>query len=341
MNSNEAGPDSDIAQVLDGFRQSLDQNSKMMRDMVANHSRELHAIRQERRKERFWQNIRSALFAVAMLAGPLFLMFAASTAGRGAHFKDGYVALVRVNGVIDAKTNASAMNLVNALERAFDDKKAKGVVLLINSPGDSPVQSSIVRDRLIALRQEHPKTKVWAIGEDMMTSGAYFISMGSDHVCANRSSVVGSIGFIQDSWGFDKLIDKLDIERRVFTAGASKARMDMFKPLSVEDQLKIQELLGAVHEHFKDVVRAGRGQRLKAPEALLFSWDFWTGEQALELGLIDRLCDLPEVLKGEYGVMDAKDYTPPPNLLSGLARTMGAELQDHLVQAIAPQLFPE
>ena len=334
MHENDSAPpkenDTAMVEVMKSFQGVVDRFAGVVERQL-----------QHSQRERKWQNIRTGLMAFALISGPLFLLSYGAVAGRGPSFKDGYAAMVRVRGVIDDKSSANAISVVNSLEQAFEDKKAKGVVVLINSPGGSPVQSSIIRDRIVSLRAQYPDKKVWAVGEDLLTSGAYFIAVGSPNVCVNRSSVVGSIGVIQDSWGLDKVIQKFDIERRVFTAGTSKARMDMFMPLTEDDQSKIKTLLGSVHEHFKDVVREGRGDRLKSSEEMLFSGDFWTGEEAVDLGLVDRLCDLPTILKDEFGVQDAKDFTPPPSLLGGLARTMGAELMDRFFTTAAPELLPE
>lgn len=281
----------------------------------------------ELKRERFWRNVRTTLIAFGLVSGPLYLWYLDRQHGRHP-IGDHYVAMVRVSGIIGPDNMANAERISMGLERAFEDRKALGVVVLINSPGGSPVQSSIIHDKLTRLRARHPGKKVWAVGEDMMTSGAYFVAMGAPKVCVNRSTLTGSIGVIRDGWGLDKVIDRFGIERRVFTAGGSKNRLDTFKPLTAEDQRKAQELLSAVHEHFKMVVRSGRGTRLKGDEASLFSGDFWTGDEALRLGLVDRLCDVNEILAEEYGVTDAKDYTPPPSFVSSLASAIGAKVAE-------------
>lgn len=298
---------------------------------------------QEARRERRWRTVRMVFLALSLLAGPLLL----ASLGRSAESpKVGpdYVALVRVNGVIAADNPANGLRIGQALERAFNDPQAKGVVLAINSPGGSPVQAAMIRDRLVMLREAHPDTKVWAVGEDMLTSGAYFIAMGAPNVCVNRSTVTGSIGVIQDSWGLDKAIDKLGIERRVFTAGAAKNRMDMFRPLTEEDRHHTRAMLDAIHEHFKDVVRSGRGARLKRPEAELFTGDYWTGDVALEYGLVDRLCNLQDVLVEEFRVPDAKDYTPRPTMYEAISSAIGTQMVSHFGNSVAepagPQLLP-
>jgi protease-4 len=294
----------------------------------------------EQRRERFWRNLRFGLMGIAIMAGPLYLWMMDKQYNRHRVGKD-YVALVRVNGIIGADKPANAERIGNALEAAFKDQNAKGVIIDINSPGGSPVQSSIIRDRIQMLRESHPNTKVWAVGEDMLTSGAYFIAMGSPNVCVNRSTLTGSIGVIRDGWGLDKFIQRFGIERRVFTAGQSKSRLDTFKPLTPEDEKKAEELLGAVHEHFKAVVREGRGERLKIPEERLFSGDFWTGDQAVEFGLVDKLCDLNTLMADEFAATDARDYTPPPSLVASLAGAIGAQVSEQVDSGAPLQLLPQ
>jgi protease-4 len=297
----------------------------------------------EVRRERRWRNLRAGFFALSILAGPLMLAALGSSSAIP-KVGDNYVALVRVNGVIAADNPANGNRIGEALERAFADRKAKGVLIAINSPGGSPVQSAMIRDRLVMLREAHPDTKVWAVGEDMLTSGAYFIAMGAPNVCVNRSTVTGSIGVIQDSWGLDRAINKLGIERRVFTAGTAKNRMDMFQPLTEADRSHASTMLDAVHEHFKAVVREGRGTRLKRPEAELFTGDYWTGDVALAFGLVDRLCNLQDVLAEEFRVHDAKDYTPRPTMYEALSSAIGTQVSASLTRtattAPVPQLLP-
>lgn len=298
----------------------------------------------ERKRDRRWSMVKTSVFALALLSTPLYLWVLDLRYG-DARLGKNYVAMVRIDGVIAADHPANSRVINQALEKAFEDPKARGVVVVINSPGGTPVQASAIHDRLIALRETFPEKPVWAVGEDMMTSGAYFIATAAPKVCVNRSTLTGSIGVIRDGWGFDKAIRRIDIERRVFTAGASKSRLDPFRPLTADDQAKAKEMLEAVHAHFKDVVREGRGERLKGSEAELFSGDFWTGDRALALGLVDRLCgDVNDVVAAEYGVTDIKDYTPPPSLVSKLAGAIGTQVRSGIVGelegALQPMLLP-
>jgi len=296
---------------------------------------------EDRRRDRLWRNIRASFLVLGMLSGPLYFLWV--TQQNAPSISSHYAAMVRVHGVIGADESASAERVVNSLDRAFGDKKAAGVVLLINSPGGSPVQAAIIRDRIVALRAAHPEKKVWAVGEDMLTSGAYFVAVGAPHICVNPSTLTGSIGVIRAGWGFNKLIDRLGIERRIFTAGESKSQLDSFEPLRTDDRRKADELLRSVHEQFKGVVREGRGNRLKGNERVLFSGDYWTGDQAVTFGLVDSLCTLPSLLEHEYGVEDVKDYTLPPSLLDGITRSVGFRAMqslEHVWSSAIPELLP-
>lgn len=291
-----------------------------------------------------WRNIRAACICIAAVGGALIYSIGLQRVFAPAKFTGSYAALVRVEGLIDAEQRANAHKVNAALRSAFEDEQAKGVVLLINSPGGSPVQSSLIHDRLLALRAQHPEKPVWAVGEDMMTSGAYFIAVGAPNVCVNRSTMTGSIGVVMQGWGLDRTIGRFDIERRVFTAGDHKHRLDAFQPLQETDQEKATALLKAIHAHFIQAVKEGRGERLKGKPGELFSGDYWTGDEAAELGLVDGLCDLDEVMHAHMGVEQFKDYTVPPNLWMRMANSFGVLVQSSMssaaVQGLQPQLLP-
>jgi signal peptide peptidase SppA len=228
-----------------------------------------------------------------------------------------YAALVRIEGLIDSDERASAHKVNESLRAAFADPQAKGVIVLVNSPGGSPVQSALIHDRLLNLRLQHPEKPLWVIGEDMLTSGAYYVAVAAEHICVNRSTMAGSIGVVMSGWGLNRAIERLGGERRVFTAGAHKARLDAFQPLTSQDRAKASTLLDAIHQQFIHAVTAGRGTRLKGTAQELFSGDFWVGEQAVTLGLVDGLCDLESVLE-QFGV-----HTAAPNLWARVANSFG------------------
>jgi protease IV len=276
------------------------------------------------RRDLFWRNMRAAILALAFVIGPVIYSFGLSSLLSGKSINEDYVALVRVEGPIDAGTKANANKINESLRAAFEDEQSEGVVVLINSPGGSPVQSSLINERIRSLREMHPQKKLWVVGEDYVTSGAYFIAVASDNICVNRSTMTGSIGVIISGWGLDKLIDRYNIERRVFTAGENKNRLDMFSEMSEPDQEKVDALLGNLHNHFIEAVRVGREDKLRAEPLQLFSGDYWTGEEALKMGLVDGLCNLPDVLESEFGVRQVKDYTEPPSLFASFSNRFGA-----------------
>ena len=231
-----------------------------------------------------------------------------------------YAALVKVEGQIIPGSDASIDVLRPVLRRAFSDKEAKGVVLVINSPGGTPVQSSEIHDLIVKLKKEYNKPVI-AIGEDLMASGAYMIAVAADHIFVNRSTVAGSIGVVSRGFGFTGLMEKLGIERRVATAGEAKNLLDPFSEQTPQDKEKQAELLASIHEHFKDVVKQGRGDRLNLQTAGLFSGTVWTGEQAVAIGLADKIGGLDDALSA-LDVKEAVRYAPPRSLLETLTSNM-------------------
>lgn len=241
-----------------------------------------------------------------------------------------YVAMVKLHSEIMPGGEGSASALNPSLVKAFKDEKAKGVVMLINSPGGTPVQASLVYERIKALKKEYPNKKFIVVGEDMVTSGAYMIAVAADKIYVNRSTIAGSIGVISQGFGFSGLMDKVGVERRVHTAGISKSRMDPFSAEKPEDVAKLKGVLGKIHSHFMDTVKEGRKGKLKGDDAKLFSGDFWTGEEALELGLVDGLSDLSTVLKQEFGTTATKDYSTKKPLWEALGAGALTEAKNHL-----------
>lgn len=273
------------------------------------------------RRLRFW------LFWLALIMGPTLYWLTVYWLIGPQGVKGEYAALVRLEGEIGADATISAAKFNPAITEAFKDDKAKGIILVVNSPGGSPVQSSLVHDRILALKRQYPGRKIIAVAEDMMTSGAYFIAAAADQIYVNRSSMVGSIGVVMNGFGVDlpRLAQqyKLPIERRVYTAGEHKVRMDPFTPVTREDFSKVKGMLEQVHAHFIDAVQSGRGGRLHGDLNELFSGDYWTGEQAVTLGLADGLSDVSTVLRTQFAAEQVKDYTPPSGFFDRLQRSYG------------------
>ncbi len=245
------------------------------------------------------------------------------------------VALLRLSGLIAARTSGfgaagiSAATTGPLLARAFGLKRLAGVVLVINSPGGSPVQSSLVGAQIRRLAEEK-KVPVIACVEDAAASGGYWIACAADEIVADASSILGSIGVISAGFGLEGAIGKLGLERRLYTAGEQKSFLDPFAPERVEDVERLRGLLGQLHGTFQDWVRTRRGAKLRAPEAELFTGRFWAGAKAVELGLADKLGDAPSEIKARWGekarVVTIGERRPPwpLRLLSGAAITQGA-----------------
>jgi protease IV len=253
-----------------------------------------------------------------------------------------YVALVKVSGEIMPDKEASALNLNPLLERAFQDTRAKGVALLINSPGGTPVQSALIHEQIRALRVKYPDKKVIAVGEDLMTSGAYMIASAADQIVVNRSTIAGSIGVVSRGFGFTGLIEKLGVERRVMTAGEAKNMLDPFVAQTDRDREKQAELLSSIHAHFIDVVKDARGSRLQLDTPGLFSGAVWTGEAAVHSGLADKLGSLESVMRDDFKVTTYKEYAKPMPLMQMLASTVGVKVAESLqpVASATPVLMP-
>jgi protease-4 len=301
------------------------------------------ALLKDKKSERLWKNLR--LFSVlglaltygigAMLGVPSLQDDDAPTDGAGKPTP--YVPVIRINGEIGAGNDASAERLNPVLSKAFSDDLAKGVVLVINSPGGTPVQASLIHDRIAQLKAEHKK-KVIVVAEDMLTSGAYLIAVSADRIVVNRSTLAGSIGVVTHGFGFTGLMDKLGVERRTMQAGANKNRMDPYGPLVEGDQAKMTQTLGAIHQHFIDIVKDGRKNKLKGSDEELFTGDYWTGEEAVRLGLVDEVSDLPTTLQKEFGAKKMREYSSPRPIWERLTRTVTSEVMLNITTQASSQI---
>ncbi len=283
----------------------------------------------DRRSERRWRLFfRLAWLGVfVVLAWLLFASRNHVSAPSGPH-----TALIEVRGEIAVDTEASAELLVGALKAAFEDSGSKAVVLRINSPGGSPVQAGIIHDEIVRLKALHGK-KVYAVVEEVCASGAYYIAVAADEIYTDKASVVGSIGVLMDSFGFTGLMDKLGVERRLLTAGENKAIGDPFTPLSDKHRAYIKASLDQIHRQFIQVVKQGRGTRLKeTPDT--FSGLFWNGEEAVKMGLADHFGSLDHVARDVIKAEEVIDYTPKENIAERLARRFGASVGAGAVKAL-------
>ena len=290
----------------------------------------------EQRRARRW-GIFFKLLTFAYLTFLLIVLFDWRGDSRGLGGTK-HTALVDITGVIESRGEASADRVNSALQSAFKDRNTQGVVLRINSPGGSPVQSGLIYDEIRRLRSLYPSMPMYAVIEDIGASGAYYIAAAADRIYVDKASVVGSIGVLMDGWGFTGTMEKLGVERRVLTAGENKDFMDPFQPVDLEQRKHAQALLNEVHRQFIDVVKKGRGNRLKdAPE--LFSGLVWTGERSVELGLSDGLGSLDWVAREVIKAEDIVDYTQKPNVAERFAKRFGATVADAVTRVVLQRDF--
>jgi len=230
-----------------------------------------------------------------------------------------------VTGGISSQSDASADRIVAGLRAAFADEDTAGVILRVNSPGGSPVQAGYIYDEIRRLRAIHPQVPLYAVITDVCASGGYYIAAAADRIYADKASVVGSIGVIMNGFGFVEAMKTLGVERRAFTAGNNKALLDPFSPLRDDEVEHVRGMLENIHNQFVDVVRRGRGDRIKSDEQL-FSGLIWTGEQGVALGLVDELASAGHVAREVIGEENVVDFTPRRGVLDRLASRIGTSL---------------
>ena len=292
------------------------------------------AIMTETRKTRRSANWRT--FAFVLVVVSIFatnMLYSTGIVGGTTIPKDGkYVSLVRLDGPIEAGQANSFQQIENHLYQAFHDKEAKGVLLVINSPGGTPVQSHKLYKYLLDLKEETGKHLV-VLGDDMLTSGAYMVAVAADKIFVNPSTLTGSIGVFQQSFGFKDLADKVGVHARTIVAGENKRRLDPFLDTDPEDLQKVQSVLNDIHQQFIAVVKDSRADKLTSDQNL-FTGDYWTGHEAVELGLVDGIETYHGVLESEFGAQHALDYTQKPGLFSRLPRVAEAWLENATLNII-------
>ena len=283
----------------------------------------------EQRSARRWR-IGFRFFWILLVFGVLWFSFhhgknTASTAHPTAH-----TALIEIQGEIDAEANANAEWIIDSMRQAFEDEGAQAVVLRINSPGGSPVQAGMISDEVKRLKALHQKP-VYVVVEETCASAAYYIAASSDKIYVDKASIVGSIGVLMDGFGFTGLMDKVGVERRLMTAGENKGFLDPFSNPTKTQKAHAQNLLDQIHQQFIAVVREGRGDRLKdTPE--IFSGLFWSGQQAIDLGLADGYGTLDSVARDVVKAEDIVDYTRQDNVAERLVKRFGAAMGEAMVK---------
>ena len=300
----------------------------------------LEGQQKQAQRELFWRNVRGAGIAIALIAGPLIYSLTLSglmSPGSGRTSGD-YAALVRIQGTIGPAARANADDINRSLRRAFNDDEAVGVILVLDSPGGSAVQSEMIHDQIRGLRFHHPDTPVWAVGVDQMTSGAYLVASAAQHICVSAATLTGSIGVIYSSWGLSGLLDSVGVEPRLFSAGEHKTRLSMFSAVDGEDRAKMQQLLDRVHAQFSSAVASSRDGRLAAPPEVLFSGDFWVGEEAVKLGLADSLCTLTDAIDS-LGATHTRDFSPREDFFDRITDQIAIRAAELMSPHQSPQLM--
>ena len=285
------------------------------------------AALKEQKAKRRW----GIFFRLAILTYLVVMLALVVDWGDSEKLVDGkHTALINVRGTIEATGDASAEKINGALQSAFEDKGTAGVILRINSPGGSPVQSGIVYDEIRRLRGKYPEIPLYVVVEDLCASGGYYIASAADKIYVDKASIVGSIGVLMDGFGFTGAMDKLGVERRLLTAGSNKGFLDPFSPQDEKQKEHAQILLGEIHQQFIDVVRQGRGQRLKeTPE--MFSGLMWTGSQSIAMGLADELGTVDSVARDVIKAENILDYSVKENIAERFAKRLGAEMAQSIV----------
>ncbi|MEO8992678.1 MAG: S49 family peptidase [Nitrosospira sp.] len=282
----------------------------------------------EQRRARQWSIFFKSLTFIYLFV--LLFMFTGWFSGDDMSMSRKHTALVELRGVISPDSISSADNIIAGLQHAFKDAKTQGVILRINSPGGSPVQAGYINDEIRRLRVEYPEIPLYAVVEDICASGGYYVAVAADKIYVDKASMIGSIGVLMNGFGFTGAMEKLGVERRLLTAGDNKGFLDPFSPINPGQEEYAKEMLNDIHEQFIQVVKDGRGERLKeTPE--IFSGIVWTGQQSVELGLVDAMGSADyvarEIIKAERIV----DYTTREGFSERLARRFGAVAAEALI----------
>ncbi|WP_025040573.1 S49 family peptidase [Nitrosospira briensis] len=283
---------------------------------------------QEQRRARQWSIFFKSLTFIYLFI--LLFIFSGWFSGDDMSMSRKHTALVELRGVISPDSVSSADNINAGLQHAFKDAKTQGVILRINSPGGSPVQAGYINDEIRRLRAEYPEIPLYAVVEDICASGGYYVAVAADKIYVDKASMVGSIGVLMNGFGFTGAMEKLGVERRLLTAGENKGFLDPFSPPNPGQEEYAKKMLNDIHEQFIQVVKEGRGGRLKeTPE--IFSGIVWTGQKSIELGLVDAIGSADyvarEIIKAEHIV----DYTTREGFSERLARRFGAVAAEALI----------
>ncbi|NOQ36619.1 MAG: signal peptide peptidase SppA [Methylococcaceae bacterium] len=286
----------------------------------------------EQRRTRRWNNFFKSLMFIYLLGIFAMAMYP--------KFKDGisggdkpHAAVIDISGVIAESEDANADSIIEGLRAAAKDTNTKGIILKINSPGGSPVQSAYIYDEIRRIKAKQPDLPIYSVVGDICASGGYYIAAATDKIFVSQASIIGSIGVIMNGFGFVDVLEKLGVERRLLTAGSHKAMLDPFSPAKEEETQHMQILLDEVHQQFIDAVKAGRGDRLKESDDM-FSGLVWTGAEGVKLGLADGFGNVDSIARDVLETEQKVNFTPQERLLDKLAGSLGASFGQAFSSAI-------
>ncbi|MDO9449632.1 MAG: S49 family peptidase [Rugosibacter sp.] len=291
----------------------------------------LAAVTEQRRSRRWGIFFKLLGFAYLSMIFSLFMGW-----GQTERFADGkkFTALVNLSGVIQEDGDNNAESINSALQAVYKDKHTAGVILRINSPGGSPVQAGMINDEIYRLRRLHPSIPLHVVVEDVCASGGYYVAVAADKIFVDKASIVGSIGVLMDGFGFTGTMEKLGVERRLLTAGENKGFLDPFSPQTPRNREYALKMLDEIHAQFIDVVRRGRGQRLKeTPE--MFSGLMWSGAKSIEMGLADGYGTVESVARDVIKAEEIRDFTMKPNIAEKFAKRFGADMAQGMANALS------
>jgi protease-4 len=290
----------------------------------------VQAVLTEQRRTRHWGIFFKSLTFLYLFV--LLFLALGWIGGKEKPLPGKHTALVELSGIISADSQASAERINTGLQDAFKDNNTAGVIVRMNSPGGSPVQAGQINQEIRRLRGLYPKIPLYVVVEDICASGGYYVAVAADKIYVDQASLVGSIGVLMDGFGFTGTMEKIGVERRLLTAGDNKGFLDPFSPLNVKQRDYAEKMLAEIHHQFIDVVKQGRGQRLKdSPD--LFSGLIWTGAKSIELGLADAMGSVEYVAREVIKAENIVDFTPHENLAERFARRFGAATAEALIRA--------
>jgi len=314
--------------------QTISMDKALVKELLLHSHTEL--IRQ--RRNRIINNLMKGTLVIGFVA--LAYFFGGNSFGslQGDKHKP-HIAFIEIYGPIMTGQMSDADRLIPALHKAFKEPLSKAIVLRINSPGGSPVHAGRMYSEIDQLQKQYPDKPVYAVIEDLGASAAYYIASAADKIYVNQASMVGSIGVISSGFGFNGIMKKLGIERRVLSAGVNKALLDPYLPAYNKVQAYWKQMLTEIHDQFISAVSEGRGDRLNLEYPELFSGLVWTGAKSIEIGLSDGLGSLTSVSRDTIGAVNMVNYTPPPDFLKQLASQTQAQIAAIKFELLAPTYF--